>query len=647
MTPSPLFHNKAFRLTLFTLFVLACLSFAFFSGSFRAEEMNGDDELAVTLPGIRGQLEVIAGAVGMMETGSGRITITIPSGATVEAAYLYWCGQDEDSPPDNLGDDEVNLKVDSAPDVAIPGTLVGITPPMALDYRITYRADITSHIEIGTHDYFISGFDIALLGGGYGAPYGSGIFVVYSHPSAPERYVLIADGADYFYEHRGYPTTELLVYSFTASAVERSANVILLVGGVGADQATGLWCMSGGDVIPTGSIVDVPGAVDIDNSSSDVLGVDTDVFYSADGQEIDRSYATVTIPAESPWLAVQIESQIDSPAGKRSASGVFHACALILDEPTTGSIGDFVWEDYNGDGVQDVGEPGIDGVQVNITNVGTTFTASAVTGDNPGTPEVEHGWYDFNDLAPDDYTVDIDESTLPVNFAGFQHLLTTGNEPLSVTLILQEDMDDADFGYQENPVPVELTSFSAINRGLEVELHWSTATETENMGYNILRAEAENGEFKQINDAIIPGAGNSNAANNYIFVDKTVEPEKNYHYQLADVNFKGQSCLHGPISVAVQSAPVAYELHQNYPNPFNPETNISFELKEDGHVQIYVYNMTGQLVKRLVDREMRVGTHSVVWDGKGQNGEVLSSGTYFCVMRVNGSEINKKIVFAK
>lgn len=89
------------------------------------------------------------------------------------------------------------------------------------------------------------------------------------------------------------------------------------------------------------------------------------------------------------------------------------------------------------------------------------------------------------------------------------------------------------------------------------------------------------------------------------------------------------------------------ELQGNYPNPFNPETTISFSLKEAGPVTLDIYNIRGQLVRRLVDEDLSSGRHSVVFDGRDANGEPVSSGMYFCQMRAGGYGATHKMILMK
>ena len=78
--------------------------------------------------------------------------------------------------------------------------------------------------------------------------------------------------------------------------------------------------------------------------------------------------------------------------------------------------------------------------------------------------------------------------------------------------------------------------------------------------------------------------------------------------------------------------PSQYSLAQNYPNPFNAQTQIQFTVGEAGHISLRVYNVTGQLVRTLVDGQRMAGDYTAVWNGIDQEGQALASGVYFCRM---------------
>jgi hypothetical protein len=93
--------------------------------------------------------------------------------------------------------------------------------------------------------------------------------------------------------------------------------------------------------------------------------------------------------------------------------------------------------------------------------------------------------------------------------------------------------------------------------------------------------------------------------------------------------------------------PAEYSLKQNFPNPFNPVTTIGFNLPHSGNVSLVVYDVLGRLVAKLVDGHMRFGEHQVLWDGKSDNGQSLSSGMYFINLKAGDYTSSKKMVLLK
>ncbi|MCK4858533.1 MAG: right-handed parallel beta-helix repeat-containing protein [candidate division Zixibacteria bacterium] len=92
-------------------------------------------------------------------------------------------------------------------------------------------------------------------------------------------------------------------------------------------------------------------------------------------------------------------------------------------------------------------------------------------------------------------------------------------------------------------------------------------------------------------------------------------------------------------SVAEVEIPSDYRVMQNQPNPFNPTTMISYALVKSTHVTVRVYNITGQLVRTLVDDYQPAGTHQVIWDATSETGIRVASGIYF--YRVETADFSK------
>ncbi|NHZ87289.1 MAG: T9SS type A sorting domain-containing protein [Planctomycetia bacterium] len=88
-------------------------------------------------------------------------------------------------------------------------------------------------------------------------------------------------------------------------------------------------------------------------------------------------------------------------------------------------------------------------------------------------------------------------------------------------------------------------------------------------------------------------------------------------------------------------------LKQNYPNPFNPSTTITFDLSEDTNVKISIYDMTGRLIRQLVNQTMTVGSKTINWDGKDEAGNPVSGSVYFYNLQTGDYSQTKKMVLMK
>jgi hypothetical protein len=78
-----------------------------------------------------------------------------------------------------------------------------------------------------------------------------------------------------------------------------------------------------------------------------------------------------------------------------------------------------------------------------------------------------------------------------------------------------------------------------------------------------------------------------------------------------------------------EPVPPRYELMPNYPNPFNPSTTIRYRIASREHVELVVYDVSGALVRTLVNESRPGGSYSLEWDGRGDRGTTVGSGVYF------------------
>lgn len=91
----------------------------------------------------------------------------------------------------------------------------------------------------------------------------------------------------------------------------------------------------------------------------------------------------------------------------------------------------------------------------------------------------------------------------------------------------------------------------------------------------------------------------------------------------------------------------SFVLHQNYPNPFNPSTNIKYELPLAGNVAIFIYDIRGRLVRTLAKGLQQAGSYAVTWNGRGDDGAMASTGSYFCRIEYNNILMVKKLLLIK
>jgi len=100
----------------------------------------------------------------------------------------------------------------------------------------------------------------------------------------------------------------------------------------------------------------------------------------------------------------------------------------------------------------------------------------------------------------------------------------------------------------EEKTLIELSSFEAIPGFGKVTLKWETASEIDNAGFNIYRAEAANGPYVKINSNLIAAEGSATQSTSYEYVDTSVQNRKTYYYILEDIDTSGKATMHEPKS---------------------------------------------------------------------------------------------------
>ncbi|NOR75226.1 MAG: T9SS type A sorting domain-containing protein [Draconibacterium sp.] len=97
----------------------------------------------------------------------------------------------------------------------------------------------------------------------------------------------------------------------------------------------------------------------------------------------------------------------------------------------------------------------------------------------------------------------------------------------------------------------------------------------------------------------------------------------------------------------VSEIPKAYKLLPNYPNPFNPTTTIQYNVPQESKVTLQVFNVMGVLVNTLVDDVQSAGQNSVMWNGRNNSGQKVSSGVYLYTLTAEGFLQTRTMILLK
>ncbi|NWG29010.1 MAG: T9SS type A sorting domain-containing protein [Ignavibacteriaceae bacterium] len=290
------------------------------------------------------------------------------------------------------------------------------------------------------------------------------------------------------------------------------------------------------------------------------------------------------------------------------------------------------------------------------TNMGTTWFS--INGNLPDSPVNDGFIYTYDALNPNTYFVATDIGVFLTQDNGTSWVELPNNLPNTVIMHLDyspsnQMMRAGTHGrgvyeaFIDLNVPVELLSFTAETGVNTITLNWTTATETNNLGFEIER-KLKNQEWLTV--AFVEGKGTTTEIQNYSYIDdySSLPYEGTVLYRLKQIDYNGSFEYSEQVAVNLTFIPSDYYISQNYPNPFNPSTTIKYSLPVESQVKINIYNALGETIEELVSLMQSPGNYEVTW-----NAQNYSSGIYYYSFEVNstdGSQSHremKKIVFLK
>ena len=120
-----------------------------------------------------------------------------------------------------------------------------------------------------------------------------------------------------------------------------------------------------------------------------------------------------------------------------------------------------------------------------------------------------------------------------------------------------------------------------------------------------------------------------------------------YGLNIYNIGLKRLTGIAEGISLGI--IPQSYALYQSCPNPFSQSTVIRYQIPKlavgpyGSAVNLTIYNLSGRLVRTLVDESQKLGYYKIIWDGKDASGRKVSTGTYFCRLEVDNFVSTKKL----
>ncbi|GEM_PF-3799611 len=435
---------------------------------------------------------------------------------------------------------------------------------------------------------------------------------------------------------------------------------------------------------PTGDIVTLVTArveryLDADNRP---ISFDDDIRLVIDGNDYGWNTSTSFNADETGSIAKTIVFEQSSTSGTKSLQVYGATSPLLYDVTVLGSeTGGIIFNtEYN-----ETKSAGTDSlwkeIGFNVNSGEVTIYISGEADEDPNPTNYGYQYTDFNNDNDDDLRIELDGHSfgyqndtsfwgnrqfgeprsvlISRQLAGGTHtlkLFAHGTPELYRVLIYSEDVVSS--------LPVTLLRFSVEPLGNYPRISWQTASETNLQGFNLYKSfsmdatKPEIASSIRINSKLIYPKGGGGFGANYTYIDSTPELRQGtIWYYLEDVNLDGSTIKHEEkaASITIRTVPNGFLLRQAYPNPFrmssgrttNRSMTIPFTLKKNSAVDLTIYNINGQQIKRITYARLPRGEHHIFWNGENSRRQAVPPGIYFYRLSTAQASQTKKLLILK
>jgi hypothetical protein len=268
-------------------------------------------------------------------------------------------------------------------------------------------------------------------------------------------------------------------------------------------------------------------------------------------------------------------------------------CTISAGYYPMAEVGNYVWDDSNFDGIQDIDESPIEGVTVQVFDLGHNLISEVTTDDS--------GEYNVDYLQQESYYL---KFTPPTGYAATVANIGDDEKDSDVTNAFGENTTDAyalnsgdqvrsvDAGLAFGVLPVDWLYIKVENRGNHNLVEWATATEVNSDYFEVERKVGSDPSFRSISK--VDAAGFSNETRMYDYEDEDIEQSGVYYYRIKEVDFDGRIEYSEILSITIVKETTTVSL---YPNPSTHTTWIKVTGSAGQDAKVSVYAKDGKLVR--------------------------------------------------